>query len=126
MNDGDIATIEPAGTNKKVLNTKIDGQNGCPVWSPGGTKIAFVKSYHICVINSDGKDLLSNLTDYLGWDPSWSPDGKRIAYSCSPGQNKFTQIIVMDANGEHKIALTPENPGTVDHSPAWWGSKNRN
>jgi Tol biopolymer transport system component len=56
------------------------------VWSPDGTKIAFVKriknSYNIFVMDADGKNQV-NVTNNLfkNWDPDWSPDGQKIIFS---------------------------------------------
>ena len=66
-----------------------------PVWSPDGTKIAFVLSqqpnHHselggipsdIWVMNSDGSNAhaITQTADYCEREPEWSPDGTRIAY----------------------------------------------
>ena len=63
------------------------GVNTAAVWSPDGTRIAFVgqedpsDAYStLWVMNADGS-ALSPLTDEFGVDmPSWSPDGTQIAF----------------------------------------------
>jgi len=56
-----------------------------PVWSPGGTRIAFGSArdgnYEIYIMNADGTNQI-RLTDHPAYDmsPGWSPDGKHIIF----------------------------------------------
>jgi TolB protein len=59
--------------------TNLPSNELYPVWSPDGTKIAFVseggiKQYEIYVMNADGsrKTNLTNDSDQ-DWAPDWSP-----------------------------------------------------
>ena len=81
-----------------------------PVWSPDGTRIAFVSNRNggnvqIYIMDSDGKNP-TRLTDGV-WDrePAWSPDGRKIAFSGYPEELNF-EIYVMDADGENQKRLT--------------------
>lgn len=61
-----------------------------PVWSPDGTKIAFVSydyeyPFHVCTMNADGSN--AKLLSWGSWKdhPAWSPGGNRIAFATGPG-----------------------------------------
>ena len=52
-------------------------------WSPDGTKIAYVDSNHIYIMNADGSDGTRVSPAGASWShcPSWSPDDTKIAFS---------------------------------------------
>jgi Tol biopolymer transport system component len=97
-----------------------------PVWSPDGTRIAFVRhaanfddiGYRsdVYVSSAEGDDV-RRLTDWEGFDgfPVWSPDGTGIAFSSdrsSPGEGFgegfAASIFVMNADGSGvRTLLTP-------------------
>ena len=88
-----------------------------PVWSPDGSKIAFVSaSYstrggrglpYIYVMDANGDNPVRLTTG--NW-PAWSPDGTKIAF------NYDDEIYVMDANGDNRVAPIFGHEG---HYPAW-------
>ena len=92
-----------------------------PVWSPDGTRIAFVSNRNwannqIYIMDSDGKNP-TRLTDGV-WDrePAWSPDGRKIAFAGYPEELNF-EIYVMDADGNNPINLTKHK--WHDVVPSW-------
>jgi TolB protein len=104
-----------------------------PVWSPDGSRIAFVRktgdNFQIFTIRPDGKDL-KQLTDTHGIDAhlAWSPDGKRILFTSSRkgfkdealytgGPQPYGEIFVMDADGTHIEQLTDDQ--WEEGGPAW-------
>jgi len=91
------------------------------VWSPDGTRIAFVSvrdlGFEIYVMNADGSGVtqLTNTGAYAHPSFAWSPDGTRIAFSGDRDGNR--EIYVMNADGSGQVNLT-NNPGS-DFAPAW-------
>ena len=74
----------------RQLTTSQD-YDGCPVWNPKGTKIAYVNGLDytagghgrsLWIMNSNGSDKTKSLDSggiNIGY-PDWSPDGLRIMY----------------------------------------------
>ena len=94
-----------------------------PVWSPDGTRIAFISNRNggniqIYTMDSNGTNP-TRLTDGV-WDrePAWSPDGRKIAFAGYPEEFNF-EIYVMDADGTNQIKLTdgPLEKRDPDWSP---------
>ena len=93
-------------------------EDSSPVWSPDGTKIAFVSTRQgpdpdrhqnsdIFVVDAKAGAEPRQLTTYLGADggrPSWSPDGQWIAYF----QGDETKYLAYDIN---KLAIIPAGGG---------------
>ena len=64
------------------------------VWSPDGSKFAFIRSGKLFLMNADGTGE-TLLTTGLNWDgdPYWSPDGARLAFT------RNRSVWVMNADG---------------------------
>ncbi len=108
-----------------------------PVWSPDGTRLAFMHRQHdhwdIYVINADGTGrtrlTAPNLLEkpYNNVAPAWSPDGKYIAF-LTDRRGKW-EIYVMKADGSEQKPLMPEILGRLEfrydfvseHVLDWWG-----
>ena len=96
------------------------------VWSPDGTKIAFMaktpgKNWKIYVVSRDGgnpEELAPN--DQAETDPSWSPDGRYILFSHLPwldtGPRTTLSILRVDLN-THKLDSLPGSEGLI--APRW-------
>ena len=91
------------------------------VWSPDGTRIAFVSNRNggniqIFIMDSNGRNP-TRLTDGV-WDryPTWSPDGSKIAFAAFPEEFN-PEIFVMDADGGNQTRLT--NQIGLDDAPSW-------
>ena len=139
---GSLWTMNNDGTNRQRL-TAVDGSySNEAAWSPDGNHIAYRRgqhndeghwSAHIYVVNADGTGRTQMSTGDV-WDgqPSWSPDGSRIAFASRSGEgrdanghfvNSTQRIVIVDADGTDRAALTPD--GQWHGSPSWSPDGNR-
>jgi Tol biopolymer transport system component len=101
-----------------------------PLWSPDGSKIAFISQhvenntlYDLMVVNVDGTELITLASD-LGeidyfFSFSWSPDGKQLTFS--KPVNESREIFTIHADGTGLTQITnlsmPSNVPSIQ--PAW-------
>ena len=118
--DGNIYTVEPDGSNLRVL---IPGGGGAPKWSPDGTEIIcpMCNASNAGVVRADG----SNMRPIPGDSPTWSADGTSVAFSdyhydMQRGQSNDTDIFMWDLDTSQQTTLrrTPKlSEAAVDFSP---------
>jgi Tol biopolymer transport system component len=131
---GHIEAMNADGSGRVSLTTDA-ADDRAPVWSPDGTRIAFVRgsseAYGIYVMNADGSGQTQLSTDPTTNDsgPAWSPDGKRLVFARRARGQSWSgpaSIYVMLADGSGVTRLT--NPPALrqiagidfrDYSPAW-------
>jgi hypothetical protein len=127
-------SVEPSNSEIFVANADGSGAHNVTnapgydddsaVWSPDGTKIAFVRFYggagEIFVMNADGSGQTDLTNDPANdADPTWSPDGSKIAFTTNRGPTGDSEIFVMNADGSAPVDLTnsPANESDPDWQP---------
>jgi Tol biopolymer transport system component len=118
--DRDIWVMNSDDTGHVNITSTL-GNDGEPVWSPDGTKIAFssdreLGNTDIWVMDADGANPI-RLTDDGGVDtgPTWSPNGSKIAFSSD--RDGDADIYVMDADGANETNIT--NTTVPEIQPSW-------
>lgn len=103
----DIYVMNADGSGQVPLATGDD-----PVFSPDGTKIAFVSFRtgpgEIAVMNADGsaQTLLTNNAAGDG-EPDWAPDGRRIVFQSARDGNSELYVMNADGTGQRRLTRTP-------------------
>ncbi len=81
VRDGDIYTIEAAGTGLQRLTS--GGHDSGPRWSPSGNEIAYLDRGNLWIMAADGTDraqVTGAAPRYTDARPSWSPNGRYVAF----------------------------------------------
>jgi TolB protein len=111
-------TLRPAGDAAKPTQGRA---NIDPVWSPDGTRIAFVstadvtRDHDVWVMRADGTRLFNLTSDPVNeGSPAWSPDGTRLAFTSEPnGSSGALSVEIIDAGGDGRRVLA------AGRFPAW-------
>ena len=111
---GDISVMTAEGDDKTRL-TRGAAWDSSPLWSPDGTRMAFIRccssvwrrgASALMVMNADGTGLREVSRDLRGQvhDASWSPDGEFLLYSDvirTPEWEYRASLRVTDADGNY-------------------------
>jgi hypothetical protein len=119
--------IQTPGSDEE---TYICSKGTNPVWSPDGSQIAFacpaknLCGWEVCLINRDGTGMrqVTTDTDYSG-EPHWLPDGQGLLVASY--REKSTDIWQINLNDNTWINLTPNTPGSHEHSPKFMEGYNQ-
>jgi Tol biopolymer transport system component len=128
----DVFVMNADGSDQRNLTPK-PGNRGDPRWSPDGRAILFTAVQpvqppsgaapyrDVYVMNADGsrQRKLTHTPEAGEGGPAWSPDGQQIAFTrlawSRPGE---VTIVVMNADGSAKRAVTPALAHPGDRGPA--------
>jgi dipeptidyl aminopeptidase/acylaminoacyl peptidase len=112
-----LYTMNEDGSDQRQLSQPaVSWNESRPVWSPDGTKIAFVSSRdfpidntEIYVMNADGtgEARLTHSPQRDDW-PTWSPSGKQLAFS--HGSLLKPEIYRMNVDGRGLRLLSLKRP----------------
>ncbi len=110
-----IYTVNADGTGRtKIHDLMPNSHENFPVWSPDGTKIAFLREVlgsgftrlEFYVMDADGSNLRRVVDSTTAMArATWSPDGSHLAYI---GSDQGVHAVGADGTGDARIA---ENPG---------------
>lgn len=128
-----VQTASPYAADPYPVMTTRDGQStkvvGLPtgrdhVWSPDGTRVAFVDQTGLATVAADGSGRRQLIT-FDGSDtdtarqPEWSPDGKQIVFSAdSMPKSSVERLEVVNADGSGRRVLM-EKDGRGSLEAAW-------
>ena len=124
-----VKTLQLKGWFKwKRTLARSDASDINPVWSPDGTRIAFVsarlkeRGYHIFTMEAGGSDV-KNIAPSVGVPPGltgtpvWSPDGTRLAFLglvLEGGKGNLLHLYTVGADGSDLTRI-----GEAATRPAW-------
>jgi serine/threonine-protein kinase len=96
--------------------------NGDPVWSPDGTRIAFTSNrdgpYNLYLIAADGGGV-ERLTTSASWQfpSSWSPDGRVLLFGNSHPEWDIWEVPVDGGSRPRPLVVAPQVQGGARFSP---------
>ena len=111
-----VVLMDADGSNQVAL-TKGGGWEQSPVWSPDGTRIAYLSDNLVGIVDSDGTNPTGTPTGGAFWNGgvSWSPDGKRLAFARTEGDG--SSIVIVDVDGGKEETITDAEGW--DTMPRW-------
>jgi hypothetical protein len=107
----------PDGTDLHQL-TSHPAAEAYPAWSGDRSRIAFIRSGALWIINADGTGE-TQLDVPADNRPTWSPDGTRIAVSGKLPGSEHLAILVHDLESGSNSQLTEESAGSDFIHPNW-------
>ena len=111
----DIWVMNADGSHERLVASSHKSIYANPVWSPGGTKIAYSGPDGIWVVGIDGRHP-RRVTTGIDADPAWSPNGRWIAFDRAVHPGKTLDIWVVRARGGRPREL---RAGNSTSQPEW-------
>ena len=118
---GEIYVMNADGSEQRNLTDNMASE-WQPVWSPDGSRIAFIRGANgksdIYVMNADGSGQV-RLTSASAGDvtPTWSPDGSKIAFVRAAEGDDALCITNADGTGTRMLSRIGELGGDPQWSP---------
>jgi len=116
--------VKADGSGREQLTTQSAGSaDRAPVWSPDGTRIAFVSDRdggftELYLMNADGSGVTRITSNaFVDGNPSWAPDGTRlVSERCC--KNGTSDVFTIDVTTRVETNLTAST-AHQDFDPAW-------
>lgn len=126
LKDGQVWVSPLAGTGKPERLLYDSGKDTDLVWSPDGTKLAFVsrRADHSFVgVYDFAVKTVTWLSPSTGRDdgPVWSADGRRLAFTRQPGQGGTPEPSLVDV--PHPWSIRVADAATGDGREVWHSPK---
>ena len=104
--------MNPDGSGLVSLTAGSWAADSQPVFSPDGSRIAFVSDRtgdaEIFVMNADGTGVTQVTSNpALDADPAFSADGSRIAFTSDRDSSRDLYVIGIDGSGETRLTSGP-------------------
>lgn len=115
--DNSISISQPSTHNL----TRHPGNDFAPVWSPDGSKIAFVSDrdgdQEIYVMAFDGgSPQRLTVNESRDYSPNWSPDGSQLTFVSRRDGNYEIYSMSADGSSQRNLTHHPAEDGRGDHS----------
>ncbi|HTB21540.1 MAG TPA: hypothetical protein VK914_02415 [bacterium] len=112
---GRVSVLTDTGEKAEPPMKKLDLDNA-PSCSPDGKQIAYSFNGNLWIMDADGNNAQTLISDGSSWAPAWSPDGKQIAYVNGP--DGHFDLWVTSVENHDTSQLTDFNDYSVG-SPRW-------
>ncbi len=113
--DAEICIVRSNGERIRLTNNRVPDYD--PIWSPDGSKIAFVSrrglGSDIYIMNSDGTDQTRLTRTGSASDVAWSPMGSQICYR----SGNYLWLVDVDTGSEQRLTNNVEMEGYPVWSP---------
>jgi Tol biopolymer transport system component len=116
-----LFVVNSDGTGQIQITSGSNIDDTFANWSPDGSKIAFFSRHafsdkrELCVMNSDGSDLIKISDKASGITAAWSADSKKLVFSSD--RDAISQIYISNADGSNQVRIT--NNTAINSNISW-------
>lgn len=111
----DVYRVNADGTGLINL-TMTAADDGLPVFSPDGSRIAFARGGALWVMNVDGS-MAHAVSAGSSYEPRWSPDGTRLAFQLVNGSEGDLWVVGADGSSIRQLTSAAGFEGGQSWSP---------